>query len=552
MSRNYSVAYLGLVLALVVDQHCEAAGVTPPAPAVDAAQYFIHTAVEGDTLIALANRYLLKRQQWQPLQRLNKIADPRRIRPGTPIRIPIGDMRTDAAAATVQATTGPVESTAGPLVVGSPLGEGAGIKTGENGFVTLRLADGSTLVVQSKSQVRLDVARTLANSGGVPLTRVGLTGGRVEADVAKRSGAVGRFEISTPAANLGVRGTQFRVSTDGSGKSARGEVVEGVVNVAATAVGEVALDVKAGYGTLVESGKAPLPAVRLLAAPDLSTAPTLQERILLRFRFNPVTGATGYRAQVAADKAFTQLRAEGTFSTAEAKFGDLADAGYFLRVRAIDANGIEGSDAVLPFKLKARPEAPFTSAPPNKDKFAATAVRFSWANAPEAATYRLQLATAPVFTAPLIDEAGIKGNGFAPTLAVKPGEYYWRVASVRADGDQGPFGDVQSFTVKSIPAAPNPPKEEGGRVKFSWGAEPGQKFEFQLARDAQFAQRVSELKLDQPEVTIDKPGESGVYYMRYRAIDADGFVGPYSSAQTIEVKPNYWWLLLLLLIPVAM
>ncbi len=455
-------------------------------PAIEPSQYFVHTAVEGDTLIALANRYLVKRNQWQPLQKLNKVADQKRIRPGTPIRIPIADMRTDAAAATVQAISGPVESTAGTLAVGSTLGQGAAIKTGENGFVTLRLADGSTLVVQSKSQARLDVARTVSNSGGVPLTRIGLDAGRVEADVTKRNGAAGRFEIATPSANLGVRGTQFRVSADENGKAARGEVVEGVVNVAATAPGEAALELRAGFGTLVESGKAPLPAVRLLAAPDLSTAPTLQERILLRFRFGPVPGATGYRAQVAADKAFTQLRAEGAFSTPEAKFGDLADANYFLRVRAIDANGIEGSDAVLPFKLKARPEAPFTSAPPNKDKFAATSVRFSWANAAEAATYRLQLAANPAFTTPLIDEGGIKGNGFAPAITVKPGEYYWRVASVRADGDQGPFGDAQVFTVKPIPAAPNPPKEEGGRVKFSWGSEPGQKFEFQLARDAQF------------------------------------------------------------------
>jgi hypothetical protein len=552
MSKIFSVTFLGFVFACAIDRSFAAAAAASSAPPGEAAQYFVHIAVEGDTLIALANRYLVKRHQWQPLQKLNKVADPKRIRPGTPIRIPLADMRTDMAAATVQAITGPVESTAGRLVVGSPLGEGAGIKTGENGFVTLRLADGSTLVVQSKSQARLDVARTVSNSGGVPLTRIGLASGRVEADVVKRSGAVGRFEISTPTANLGVRGTQFRVSADENAKSARGEVVEGVVNVAASAAGEAALDVKAGYGTVVEAGKAPMPAVRLLAAPDLSTAPVLQERILLRFPFSPVPGAAGYRAQVAADNGFTQLRAEGTFSSAEAKFGDLADAGYFLRVRAIDALGIEGSDAVLPFKLKARPEAPFTSAPLNKDKFAATSVRFSWANATEAATYRLQLAPAADFRVPILDERNIKGNGFEPGITVKPGDYYWRVASVRVDGDQGPFGDVQAFTVKPIPAAPNPPKEEGGRVRFSWGSEPGQKFEFQLARDAQFAQRVSELKLDHPEVTIDKPGESGLYYMRYRAIDADGFIGPYSSAQTIEVKPGYWWLLLLLLIPVAM
>jgi hypothetical protein len=512
-------------------------------------QNFVHTAVEGDTLIALADRYLVKRHDWQALQKLNRVADPKRIRPGTPIRIPIADMRTEAAAASVLALAGPVESSAGKLAVGSTLAEGADLKTGDNGFVTLQLADGSKLVVQSKSQVRLEVARTMANSGGVPLTRVGVASGRVEADVAKRRGAAGRFEISTPSANLGVRGTQFRVSTDEGGGASRGEVVEGVVNVAGAAGEGPALDIGAGFGTVVESGKAPSSPVRLLAAPELGGAATLQERILLRFKFNPLPGAQRYRAQVAADQAFTQLRAEGSFASAEAKFGDLPDGAYFLRVRGIDGMGIEGNNAVLPFKLKARPEPPFTSTPPNKDKFAATTVNFTWADATEAASYRLQMSTSASFKELLVDERAARGTALQPAPAVKPGEYFWRVASVRADGDQGPFGDVQSFTVKPLPAAPNPPRDEGGRVRFSWGAEPGQKFEFQLARDAQFAQRVMEQKLDAPEVTIDKPGESGIYYMRYRAIDADGFIGPFSSAQTIEVKANYWWWLLVLLIP---
>ncbi len=545
MTKTISVLLVSMLLAATGAASVAAASTAEPI------QYFVHNAVEGDTLIGLSNRYLVKRHEWQLLQKINKVADPKRIRPGTPIRIPINDMRTEAAAASVLALAGPVESSAGKLAVGTPLSEGANVKTGDNGFVTLKLADGSTLVVQSKSQVRLDVARTVSNSGGVPLTRVGLASGRVEADVAKRRGANGRFEISTPTANLGVRGTQFRVSTDESGRASRGEVVEGVVSVAAAGAEAGALDVGAGFGTVVETGKAPLPAVRLLPAPDLAGAAALQERILLRFKFNAVPGAQSYRAQVAADKAFTQLRAEGSFTTPEAKFGDLPDADYFLRVRAADAMGIEGSDAVMLFKLKARPEPPFTSTPPNKDKFAATAVNFSWANSVEAATYRLQMSSTAAFKELLLDERGIKGNTLQPALAVKPGDYFWRVASVRGNGDQGPFGDVQSFTVKSLPAAPNPPKEEGGRVKFSWGAEPGQKFEFQLARDAQFTQRVMEKKLDAPEVTIDKPGESGIYYMRYRAIDPDGFIGPFSSAQTIEVKANYWWLLLLLLIPVA-
>ena len=57
---------------------------------------------------------------------------------------------------------------------------------------------------------------------------------------------------------------------------------------------------------------------------------------------------------------------------------------------------------------------------------------------------------------------------------------------------------------------------------------------------------VIEKNLDKPEISIDKPGEAGIYFMRYRATDPDGFVAPFSSAQSFEVKGNYWWQMLLL------
>ncbi|MBL0125813.1 MAG: FecR domain-containing protein [Betaproteobacteria bacterium] len=509
--------------------------------------FYVHPAKAGDTLIHLANRYLIKSNDWQSLQKLNKIADPQRIRPGTAIRIPLVAMKTDPAPLNVVSVEGPAESAGGKLVVGSTIGEGQSIKTGDNGFVTLRLADGSTIVVQSKSQVRMEIARTIANTSGVPVTRAHLESGRLEAKVEKRSGPAARFEVTTPTSNMGVRGTQFRASSDDSGKTSRGEVVEGTVYVAdATAVNS--LDVSAGFGTVVEQGRAPVPPVKLLVAPDLSGVPRLQERLTLRFKFAESSGANSYRAQIAANDTFTALRAEGIFKTAEAKFGDLADGQYFLRVRAIDSLGIEGADAVVPFRLKARPEPPFASAPQNKARFSGEKVEFSWATSTDAATYRFQIARDPAFTTLVADEKSVRGSSFALAAKLNPGDYFWRAASIRADGDAGPFGDVQSFTLKPIPAAPNPPKEEGGRVGFSWGGESGQKFDFQLARDIAFKDLVMERRLDKPEITIEKPSAAGIYYMRYRAIDPDGFIAPFSSAQSFEVKTNHW-LSLLLFVP---
>ncbi len=519
-----------------------------PAHAQEASKYFTHTAKSGDTLIGLADRYLIDRKNWQPLQAQNKIANPRRIKPGTEIRIPISLMRSEASPVKIIALQGPVEAASVKLEKGAMLNEGAAIKTGENGFVTLQLADGSTIVVQSKSQVKLEVSRVLANTGGVPSTTVGLVSGRVESSVEKRKSQGARFEISTPTSNMGVRGTHFRVGVDDAGRSSRGEVTEGVVAVSTTSANQKSLEslnLAAGFGSVVEEGKAATAPIALLAAPDLSAASALQERIVLRFKFADVAGATSYRGQVATDNAFTNLLADDVFKTPEAKFGNLADGEYFFRARAIDKLALEGSDAVRAFKLKARPEPPFTSLPKDKNKFAADKVEFKWANASEAASYRFQLANRADFAQPISDERGVVGSAFSPAASIKPGDYFWRVASVRPDGDVGPFGDAQSFTLKAMPPAPNPPKEEGNRVGFSWGAEPQQTFDFQLARDVEFKTLVQEMKLNKPEVVIDKPSESGIYYMRFRAIDPDGFVGPYSSAQTIEVKMSPWWLLLL-------
>jgi hypothetical protein len=506
-------------------------------------KYFVHMASEGDTLIRLGQRYMADPNRWPAVQKLNAIADPTRIRPGSTIRIPWELMRAEPAPPTVHAISGPVRASSGKIAVGDKLADGTGITTDEDGFVTLRLADGSTLVLQPKSKMRIDTAKKIPNVEGGGISKFALDEGRVEAKMEKRRGPAPRFEIATPTSNMGVRGTAFRAATDAKGSQS--EVIEGVVGVA-SANADNQVNVAAGFGTLVAQGQAPAAPVALLPAPDLSGAATLQERILLRFKVADLKGAVGYRAQISADREFLRNLKDVTFKSAEAKFGDLDDGNYFLRVRGVDARGLEGSDSVIGFKLKARPEPPFVSAPINKAKFAAPKTDFKWSKSSGAATYRLQVSASADFKTNLIDEQNLADIEVSREL--KPGEYFWRVASTRADGDKGPFGDIQSFIVKPIPKDPGPPKEADGKIVFAWGGDAGQKYEFQMARDAGFKDLIKETKLDVPQMIVEKPGDAGVYYMRFRAIDPDGFIGPYCTAQTIEVKSKPWWLLLFLLL----
>jgi hypothetical protein len=275
------------------------------------------------------------------------------------------------------------------------------------------------------------------------------------------------------------------------------------------------------------------PPVALLPAPDTAALPALQERLLMRFALPAIAGAARYRGQLAGDARFDRVLAELTSATPELRFSGLPDGDYVLRVRAIDSLGLEGRDADHPFRLKARPEAPLPAAPPPRAVSVGSKADFSWTANAEADRYRLQVAATPDFKAPLRDLGDLRALA-AQLDGLQPGVYHWRLASLRADGDQGPWGDPRSFELRPPPPVPKPAVVGDDGVDFAWDAAPGQTFEFQLARDAAFTALVLERRLTQPAITLPLPG-SGRFYVRLRATDPDGFVGPYTTAQFFDV-----------------
>jgi hypothetical protein len=132
------------------------------------------------------------------------------------------------------------------------------------------------------------------------------------------------------------------------------------------------------------------------------------------------------------------------------------------------------------------------------------------------------------------------------------------VASIAADGDLGPFGDTQTFTLRPIPQAPvaEPPEIADDGLVLRWRAgEPGQRYELQIARDDAFTDLVQELVTEEPVARLGRP-EAGRYHLRMRSIDADRFVGPWGEPQLVEVPRSPWWWLgpasLLLLLVIAL
>lgn len=511
----------------------------------------------GDTLIGLGNTYLQRANDWPKLRKYNQIPDPKRLKPGSYIRIPVELLRRESVLAKVLRARGDARvrhadgSGDTPLAVGDTLREGDEIVTGSESNLTLSFVDNSRLLVLEHSIVVMDTLRTYGKSSVVD-TRLRLQKGQVDTQVTPLTNPAARYQITTPALVLGVRGTSFRVVADEASGISRGEVLEGLV---AANRENLAIDIPAGFGTLAAAGETPAPAHKLITAPDLSTASTLLQRVPLRFNWEPLEGATHYHAQVFADDTFEQLLLGGIFLQPGAKWADLPDGKYVLRVRSADSSGLEGLNATHVFTLKARPEPPFLSTPAQADKVYGDTVAFTWSKASQAASYRFQLSAQEDFQQLLADGQGI--NALEQTQQLPPGKYYWRVASIRDGNDQGPFSDAMSFEMRAIPPSPKdipPPAITDKQMSFQWvQGLPDQKYQFQMARDPGFTHLLTDQLLDQPTIVLDRP-KGGEYFIRARGVDADGFEGPFGATQQIKVPNNInWWMVILMLgVPFAL
>jgi hypothetical protein len=144
------------------------------------------------------------------------------------------------------------------------------IGTGPASALTITLTDGSTLAMGASSTLAID--ENVVTAGARQSTRISLLGGSLRSlvSVALR-GAAPNFQIQTPNAIAGVRGTDFEATyTDGSTRPAMGGITqftdvavhEGLVAVSSTApqnAGAPPELVSAGFETTVAGNLRPFP-----------------------------------------------------------------------------------------------------------------------------------------------------------------------------------------------------------------------------------------------------------------------------------------------------
>ncbi|MCB1777519.1 MAG: FecR domain-containing protein [Candidatus Competibacteraceae bacterium] len=511
-------------------------------PAVGHAQHWIYTVRPGDNLWNIAADYLTRLDYWSRLQVLNQVADPLHLPPGMKLRIPVAWLKAQPTAARVINVQGEAEAkvaftgqTIG-IATGLLLHGGDEIRTGPNSNVVVEFGDGSRLLVQANSLLVMDTLSVYGDTRMVD-THLRLQQGRVENQVTPQRSPNTRYEIFTPAAVSAVRGTRYRLSMNADQATARTEVLEGAVEFRGARQSRT---VKNGFGALAETGKPPTAPVPLLAPPTVADLPAIVTRSPIQLSVPALKGATAYRVQIAPDEQFTTLLFDAVSTAPAIRGPDLPDGDYVLRIRGIDAKGLEGRDADHRFRLHARPEPPFLIQPADQSAVLAPALVFKWTESQNAAAYHFQLAEDERFTKLVSNVPNHTESRLTLDQTLAPGRYFWRLATHDTDGRTGPFSDPQFFRLQATPKL-QAPEVTDGAMTFRWAAGlPGQQYQFQLAKDPQFETILVDQQVAEPQLTISRP-ESGFHYLRIRTIDTDGYVGPYSPAQRIDILPASYW-----------
>ncbi len=507
-----------------------------------------HVVQPGDTLYDLAARYLEDPAQWPRLQSLNRVRDPLRLMPGRTLVLPAALLRARPAPAEVlhvSGQAGGADNT--PLVAGQRLPEGARVDVAEGGHVSLRLADGSVVRLSTGTTLQLRELRHEPASGRARSV-LQLERGRVDATVTPLRPSTGsRFEVRTPLAVGGVRGTTFGVAVGERGEFI-GDVSEGAIQVQAlSAAGSAVARIQAGEGARVApQAPAAVEVSPLLSAPDLSALPNLlEDAAWIELPLPKQPGATAWQVRITSDEAGHHVLRNASFGQPLARFPTPGDGDYRVAVRAVNAQGMPGGEAVRALRVNAHPQAPLLLEPRLGSRVPAPDIELRCTESPGVVGYRFEVTLHADFSQPAATSPDVTRCSHT-VRALAPGNYQWRVASVARDAqgrrDLGPFSPPVPFTVVALPPAPEPPsmRTQGNTtLSIQWGASAGGpwRHRLQMANTPDFAQPLDDLELALPTYTRPLP-PPGRYFVRMRQLDEDGLQGPWSAVQQLDVAAS--------------
>ncbi|HMP71968.1 MAG TPA: FecR domain-containing protein [Kiritimatiellia bacterium] len=251
--------------------------------------------------------------------------------------------------ATILQVHGKVERSADDGRTWSVVGEGDRVevthrlRTGPEARADLGLADGSTLQIQSETEMR--VATFLRDRRNeLRTSRLDVLMGEILGEITPRVHSNSQFHIRSLGSVTAIRGTRLRVGADDR-NTTRVSVLEGEAELGSAGSRVVLPE---SFGSLVRDNRPPSPPI-LLPAPPLVSVPgpgltTAVQRLRLVWSPDPREGITAaYRVEIARDPEFTRIVQDQVVRDT-GWVSEVLDPGNFLwRISSLTPDGLQGA-----------------------------------------------------------------------------------------------------------------------------------------------------------------------------------------------------------------
>jgi len=504
------------------------------------AEDWVYTIKAGDTIWQLTSDKLVDRHAWKAMLEKNGIKVPKKLVPGTKIYFPMELVKKQDSSARVINVHGHAQlfiassSKTVPLKPGMRLSSGDRVTTDSVGSILLLLADNSQVIIKANSDISLRHIELLGDANSRTLNfDAKLKQGEIEMNANPEEHLDdSRYLIETPIANTAVRGTEFYVQSELE-KSRMG-VYQGQVDVANES-GNVTLP--QGYATLVEQGKAPIDPVALLKPPQIEVADTihyLPQRVHLSVKTSNTEQL--YRTQVSTTNDFMDIIYDEVAKdfVLDKRF---QSGSYYLKIRALDANGIEGESIEKPIVIDLLPLAPLILKPAdNVSQQYVGQSSFSWSNAEYADSYLFEVAKDSEFSR-IIHSKVTKQTKIRVDLD-EVGVYFYRVRGLTKDNEQGIVSSIHTLSLTALPETPTITghSSEDESLQLSWEtttpSDRVEHYQIQLSTSADFQHDVTMQTSYTQEWQSSRPKVMD-YYVRVRVMDN---VGKQYSSYSLPVK----------------
>ncbi|KZZ73358.1 FecR domain-containing protein, partial [Oleiphilus sp. HI0128] len=312
----------------------------------------------------------------------------------------------------------------------------------KKGNVLIEFADSSTIRLEENSNLVFNKLSHFGKTGMVD-TRLRLKRGSLSTEVTPLVKG-SRYEITTPSAVAAVRGTEFRLSTQGN--ETQLEVIEGEVSFAGE---HGTTQVFAGNGARIKKGSAIIEQTKLADAPKALFAERVVDDLPSTLSWEEQKSAEAYRVQLTDNKQNGKLVKQGKIQKPELELEHIENGEYDVSMRAIDANGFEGVDSVTRIAVDIGTEQAKLIAPLAKSILDSTKPTFSWNFVKPDTLGKLQISKDKGFNLLISQTDFDAAQQIAPRKALMPGSYYWRVVSLADDGETA-NSEVRNFSVRGI------------------------------------------------------------------------------------------------------